>query len=397
MFVLSGGRVLSGDGVVCDGSLLVRNGRIEGILPDSAAAPDGARVLDVGGALILPGIIDLHGDAFERQLMPRPDVHMPMAVALMETDRQMLANGITTAYHGLTWSWEPGLRGREAARTFIAELARLRPHLGCDTRLHLRHEIANLADEPELTALLASGQVDLLAFNDHIDSIRRSLDKPGKAGAYAARTGLSVPALYALIDSLLEQRSEWIPSQARLAAVAAEHGVAMASHDDPSPAFRQEMQAIGCTISEFPIDAETARTARDMGSPVVLGAPNILRGGSHCGRLNAAEAIGAGLGTVLTSDYYYPALLLAAFRLAQDGVCYLPDAWGLVSWNAADAAGLTDRGRIAPGLRADLTVVDDSLPECPRVQATFVNGHCLFNALGLRAQSVNGKAAVAAT
>lgn len=388
MFVLSGGRILSGDGVMCDGSLLVRNGCLDSILPDGATAPAGARVLDVGGALILPGIIDLHGDAFERQLMPRPDVHMPMAVALLETDRQMLANGITTAYHGLTWSWEPGLRGGDAARAFIAELARLRPYLGCDTRLHLRHEIANLAAEPELGALLAAGQIDLLAFNDHIDDIRRALEKPAKAGAYAARTGLTVPGLYALIDSLLERRAEWPESRARLAAMAAAHGVAMASHDDPSPAFRQQMQAIGCAISEFPVDAATARSARDMGSPVVLGAPNILRGGSHCGRLNAAEAIGAGLGTVLTSDYYYPALLLAAFRLAQDGVCYLPDAWGLVSWNAADAVGLTDRGRIAPGLRADLTVVDDSLPDCPRVQATFVNGHCLFNALGLRAQGV---------
>lgn len=386
MICISGGRVLSDDGQIRHANVLIRDGRIHDVVSDTVADHSAARQIRANGALVLPGIIDLHGDAFERQVMPRPGVHIPLPVALLETDRQMLSNGITTAYHGLTWSWEPGLRGRAAALEFIRTLDSLRADLGCDTRLHLRHEIANLDDEAAIAEQIEDGQVDLLAFNDHLDGIARDLKgSPRKASVFAARTGLPVAELMERVERLQARRDEWGPSRARLAEIAAGKGVPMASHDDDTPTFRREMQGLGCTLSEFPVDAATARAARELGNPVILGAPNILRGGSHCGRLNAADAVGDGLGTVLTSDYFYPALLLSAFRLARDGVCALADAWGLLSWNPADAVGLTDRGRIARGLRADLVLVDDRLPDCPRVQATFVNGKCRHFAMGMEA------------
>src|SRR5882672_12570371 len=128
---IEGGRVLVGDRfeetTVCAG---------DGVIDAVGGERSAAGTIDARGLMVLPGIVDLHGDAFERQLMPRPGVHFPPVPALVETDRQLLANGITTAYHGLTLSWEPGLRGAEAARDFLAALAAVRPHLGCDTRLH---------------------------------------------------------------------------------------------------------------------------------------------------------------------------------------------------------------------------------------------------------------------
>jgi alpha-D-ribose 1-methylphosphonate 5-triphosphate diphosphatase len=154
----------------------------------------------------------------------------------------------------------------------------------------------------------------------------------------------------------------------------------MLSHDDETPEMRRRYAALGCDISEFPLDRATAEAARDLGSPIVLGSPNVLRGGSHCGRLSAADSVAAGLCTILSSDYYYPAPLHAAFRLVADGVVGLEQAWRLVSVNPAKAVGLDDRGEIAPGKRADLIIVDDSDPAYPRVVATFVAGRVAYAA-----------------
>src|SRR5882672_9449875 len=159
------------------------------------------------GLLALPGIVDLHGDAFERQLMPRPGVHFPPVPALVETDRQLLANGITTAYHGLTLSWEPGLRGAEAARDFLAALAAVRPHLGCDTRLHLRFETFNLDMVDEVEAWLAESRIDLLAFNEHTADITRDIDT-NRIGGYLGRTRLDEPAFRSLVARVCARSTE---------------------------------------------------------------------------------------------------------------------------------------------------------------------------------------------
>jgi alpha-D-ribose 1-methylphosphonate 5-triphosphate diphosphatase len=152
----------------------------------------------------------------------------------------------------------------------------------------------------------------------------------------------------------------------------------MASHDDDSLDTRMRFRALGCRISEFPLDEATARGALTTGDVVVLGAPNVIRGGSHAGRLGAAHAVGQGLCSVLTSDYYYPAQLHAAFALVRQGVVPLGPAWDLISANAAAAVGLSDRGAIASGKRADLVLVDDRDPALPSVAATLVAGRAAY-------------------
>jgi alpha-D-ribose 1-methylphosphonate 5-triphosphate diphosphatase len=148
----------------------------------------------------------------------------------------------------------------------------------------------------------------------------------------------------------------------------------MLSHDDESPAKRKAFRAQGVGIAEFPVNEETAREAAEAGDFIVFGAPNVVRGGSHTGWTKAADMIAKGLCSVLASDYYYPAQLLAAFRLTADGVLPLAQAWELIAAAPARAAGLTDRGVLAEGRRADIILVDDEVPLRPRVVGVIAAG-----------------------
>lgn len=375
--VIVGSRVLLPDGTLPKTDVTLSDGRISAI----GAAPGGsARRWHAPGLLLLPGMVDLHGDAFERQLMPRPGVRFPDELALLETDRQLLANGITTAYHGLTYSWEPGLRDAESARRFVAKLREMRPQLACDTRLHLRFETFNLDAEEEVLGWIAGGMVDLFAFNDHTDDIAEKLGDANKLSTYAARTGLIGSDFAALLRRIKDRAAEVPDSMQRLATAARAHGIPMASHDDMNPDVHAAYWALGCSICEFPFDRATARAALARGAFTILGAPNVVRGGSHAARLGGREAVAENLCSVLTSDYYYPALLAAAFALVDLELADLAGAWRLVSTNAADAVGLSDRGRIATGQRGDLLLVDWQPGAAPRLIATFVAGEAVFTA-----------------
>lgn len=360
-------RVLGNDGTTRRAAIHLEGGRI------ASVGPAGTGAADAGGLLALPGIVDLHGDAFERQLMPRPGVHFDAVTALIDTDRQLLANGITTAYHGLTLSWEPGLRGIAAAREFLAALQQARPALACDTRLHLRFELYNLDCLAEVLEWIAAGRIDLLAFNEHTRDIGRMI-AGDKVLTYLGRTGMSHAEFVALFNRVIA-RAEKVPAATRrLADAALTHGIPLASHDDNSPQERAMYRELGCRLCEFPFDTATAQTGIDRGDAIILGAPNVLRGGSHARRLGAADAAAAGLCNVLTSDYYYPSLLLAPFQLAREGKLPLKQAWDLVSCNPARAVGLEDRGEIASGQRADLVLIDDRDPQRPALAATIIGG-----------------------
>src|SRR5258708_22153422 len=175
------------DGAVVEGVLPVSGGTIAQLSSRGARNP--AR-LDARGLRVLPGIVDIHGDAFERQIMPRPGVDFAMDIALIDSDRQAIANGITTVFHGLTWSWEPGLRGADNAHRFVKALTAVRPTLAADTRLHLRHETYNLDAEPTLQEWLAKKQIGLLAFNDHMKQAMVDTTRPHKRASMVPRTGL---------------------------------------------------------------------------------------------------------------------------------------------------------------------------------------------------------------
>jgi alpha-D-ribose 1-methylphosphonate 5-triphosphate diphosphatase len=368
---VAGGRVLCDDAAE---EACVRIDSTDGLIAAVGGENGTARAIDAAGLLVLPGIVDIHGDAFERQMMPRPGVHVATDIALIDSDRQAVANGITTVFHGVTWSWEPGLRGAENARAILGAIESLRSRLAADTRFHLRYETFNLEAELEVTEWLAARRIGALAFNDHMPTGDSVMKRPDKLGQMAERSGLSREDFFALVARLEARRDEVPESIARVAKAANAHQVALLSHDDASPEQRRWFRALGCRVSEFPMTIETAAEAAAAGDHIVLGAPNVMRGKSHLGWVNASDMIARGLCSVLASDYYYPAPLVAAFRLAEIGVAPIEKAWPLVSALPASAVGLDDRGRIAPGQRADLILVDPAIPGRPRIVAVLVAG-----------------------
>ncbi len=391
--LIEGGRALLGN-QISDASLRIASREIAAVGSDHGYS---SPAIDADGLLVLPGIVDLHGDAFERQMMPRPGVDFPIDVALIDSDRQAISNGITTVYHATTWSWEPGLRSADNARRLLDAIEAMRPQLAADTRFHLRQETYNLDAEAEILEWLAEGRVDLLAFNDHMDSTVASLSKPQKRSRMVERTGLSGEAFDRLVEQVVSRAHEVPASIARLAEAARKANVRMLSHDDESPEMRKGFRSQGVGIAEFPVNEETAREAARGGDFIVFGAPNVVRGGSHTGWTKASDMIAKGLCSVLASDYYYPAPLLAAFRLAADGVLPLAEAWQLISSAPAQAAGLTDRGTLAAGQRADILLVDDTLPLRPRIVAVIAAGRLVHLTEANRlVHSVASRKAVAA-
>jgi alpha-D-ribose 1-methylphosphonate 5-triphosphate diphosphatase len=352
----------------------VRVSGADGVISDVGTDRNSARVIDARGLLLLPGIVDIHGDAFERQIMPRPGVHVALDVGLVDSDRQAIANGITTVFHGVTWSWEPGLRGSENARAILDGIEQLKPRLAADTRYHLRHETYNLSAEAEVCDWVEARRVGAVAFNDHLPSPDSAAKRPDKIAQMVERSGISREDFLALVHRLHEQRDEVPESISRIAAKASANEIALLSHDDSSPEQRQWFRERGCRVSEFPVNIETAREAAESGDQIVLGAPNVMRGKSHMGWVNASEMVSLGLCSVLASDYYYPAPLIAAFRLTETNVAPLEKAWRLVSAAPALAVGLDDRGSIASGKRADLILVAHEPPHRPRIVAVICNG-----------------------
>jgi alpha-D-ribose 1-methylphosphonate 5-triphosphate diphosphatase len=370
-WLIEGGNALL-DGAFTDTPVAISGG----VFTDGPAAQ--ATRIDARGLYVLPGIVDIHGDAFEQALMPRPRVPIPPEIGLAAVDHQLIANGITTAFHGLTVSWEPGLRSLENARAFVAALDTMRPHLATDTRLHLRWETFAFEAMADVTAWLRTTPTPILAFNDHTTSLVDADYAPRHLAKRAARTGITADAYQALNEAHWDRRAQVPGAIAAMAAAARAAGATLLGHDETSPAMRADYRALGAVTCEFPMTLETAQAARAAGEHVILGAPNVVRGGSHNNALDATGAVAGGLCTVLASDYYYPAPLLAAFRLAELGVTDLATAWTLVARNAAEAAGLPDRGEITPGRRADLILVDPHGP-LPRVVSAFVGGRRVYS------------------
>ena len=349
---ITGGQVLlEKDGLAATGLSLS-----DGVIAAIGTRSGKGLTLDASGLLVLPGIVDIHGDAFERQLQPRPGVDFPAGIALRDTERQLLANGITTAFHGITLSWEPGLRSLDAWNALLEALEA--EAWTCDMRVHLRWEAYNLDALDTALAAIAAGRVHLLAFNDHTPSILKKLDDPVEGAKYAGRAGMRMAEFRALADRIAARASEVPAARGRIAAAARAAGLPMASHDDDTLPVRAGFRALGARICEFPMAEAVGRDARAAGEHVVMGSPNVVRGRSHLNWASAAAMAEAGICDILSSDYYYPAMARAAFVLADRGIFDLPRAWALVSGNPAAAAGLRDRGAIAAGKRADVVLYE---------------------------------------
>ena len=369
-WILVGGDVIR-EGHIARDDLAISNGAI------AETPAHAARRFDARGLVLAPGICDVHGDAFERNLSPRPGVQFAMEAALVETARQLVANGITTAYLALTISWEPGLRSLDNARRLIRALAHVEPELRVDMRVQLRWEVFALDAIADVEAWLNLTPRPVLAFNDHLGVLLEDDRLAHKVPDYAARAGLDETAYEALVERVAARSGETPAAMARLAAAADRAGVATFAHDERTPDERRRHRSLGIKVSEFPLTDATAQEAADFGEATVLGAPNVLRGGSHHGAVDAEPAIEDGRCGVLASDYFYPAQLQAVAKLCPDGGDDMARAWDLISLNAARACGLDDRGRLAPGQRADVVALRRHAGGLS-VEAVFAGGRAVY-------------------
>ena len=365
---LQGADVLLPEGLVPGAELSLAEGAI--------VADRAGRAVDLSGYLVLPGIIDLHGDGFERHLAPRRGAMKQMDEGVIAAEAELAANGITTAVLAQFHSWEGGLRAPDYADQVFAAITAVRDRVVTDILPQLRFETHLLDDYAGLPQRIAAAGVGYVVFNDHLPHDRLAAGKkPPRLVGQALKAGRNPEVHWQMLQDM-HARSDEVP--AALDAICAElgaMGVRLGSHDDQNAAMRAEWRDRGVRISEFPETLEAAEAARAGGDHIILGSPNVVRGGSHKGNVSAVELIAMGLCDAIASDYHYPSPRRAALMLARSGLLDLAVAWDLVSKGPAEVLGLEDRGQLAPGKRADVVILEK---DSQRVAATLSGGRISY-------------------
>jgi alpha-D-ribose 1-methylphosphonate 5-triphosphate diphosphatase len=343
-------------GEVVAGGVLLRDGVVASVDP-GAGVPRGA--VDCEGDLLAPGLVELHTDNLERHLEPRPGVAWPIEAALAAHDAELAGCGITTVFDAVRIGSIPSEADagfEEYARPVVTALgaARRAGAFRIDHRLHLRAELCSETLEEELALYGPEDGIGLLSLMEHVPGERQFRDTAAFAHYLKGRRGMGEEAArtyFAFLRDLFDR----VGSRHEAAAVATARrlGAALASHDDTTVAHVEASAAHGVALAEFPTTREAAAASREAGIAVMMGAPNLIRGGSHSGNVAAEELARDDLLDIVSSDYVPAALLAAAMRL---GEIWGDPARGLatVTEAPARAAGLADRGRLEPGLRADV-------------------------------------------
>jgi alpha-D-ribose 1-methylphosphonate 5-triphosphate diphosphatase len=380
--------VVGPDQILSHHAVIIREDRIFDILPMDSLDRDGqngetVRYIDALGGYVLPGFIDIHSDYIEGILQPRPTSLMNFEMGLRETEKQLLGHGVTTIYHSLSMMNVIGLEGGRSnfrTRENFERLALLirrfhRGHHLIRHRLHARYDIHNPELYEFVEQILTEGKIHELSFMDHTPGQGQYRNLEIYARSTAGWDVEGVQSLEQKIELLQKRPVVSHEKLKRLAALAREKGIPLASHDDDSPEkvlfVKKEYAA---KISEFPVELEVAKKAHDEGLSVVMGAPNVMLGGSHSGNLSALEAIKEGCADILCSDYYPASLLHSAFALEEKGILSLPEAVRMLTLNPACAMGIAaDYGSVEAGKKADLLIVR-KVRGCPMVYTCFIDG-----------------------
>lgn len=390
-YVLGGVRAVLAGTIVDDARVVVRDGRIAEV-GSAGAGPGGlggrGADLDGGGLLCVPGLIDVHSDALERERAPRPGVELPWDFAVTALEGRLSAAGVTTVFHGAGFQDKLAEATARSVRTALEVCSAVAGRSLAaaplvEHRLLYRLDVRNAEGAAALGEALdahpaAAPSLPLVSHEDHTPGQGQYADRRYLERYIAgADGGMSAEAAARRVDDLIAARDAELPTLERnlawLGSLARAGRIRLVGHDMDTPAAVAALRARGGSVAEFPTTVDAARAARELGLPVVMGAPNVMRGESHSGNVSAAELAGLGLVDALASDYLPSGLLAGAFTLARRGLATLPAAIGLVTSGAAAAAGLTDRGRLTAGLRADLALVDDA-GGWPVVRATFRAG-----------------------
>jgi len=379
--VIKNGRVVTPTDVLESGEIEIRGDRIHhvGATPSRSVSAD---VVDARGLVVMPGLIDLHGDDIEHHLHPRTNASVETRVAVGMADRSNAASGVTTKFHAISFEELPESNRTVAEATETARAIADADDLLVDNRVHARCELSDPSVEA-VTDLLGSIPIDLVSIMHHTAGDGQLSDDDAFSELYVSEKGCNEAEATRLLDARRSTSTETLRRRAaEITDAALEAGAAVASHDDERAEDVERMADLGVEITEFPVSMEAAERAAELGLTTVMGAPNLVRGGSLWDNLSAERAIDVGVLDVLSSDYHPVSLLSAVFVETGES---LPRRVRRVTKNPADAVGLTDRGRIREGARADLIVVD---PEpTPTVELVLVGGCERFrtNAVGREA------------
>ncbi|HEY7849333.1 MAG TPA: alpha-D-ribose 1-methylphosphonate 5-triphosphate diphosphatase [Ktedonobacterales bacterium] len=361
---------------VFEGGWLVIEGDRIAAVGDASSCPTGVSdALDARGLLLLPGLIDLHCDAIEKLVEPRPNVHFELPLALAEADWRLAGCGITTEFHAVSLDdIELGVRSATFVHELIEHIRANRTQL-VRHRIHARFEVSSEQGFARLLEWAELPEVGMISLMDHTPG-QGQYQTADMYRDYLARvTGRSLDE----IDELLERKRVQMRTApqrvARVADLARRTGKALASHDDDTAERVASWPGLGVTVSEFPTTLTAAMHAHNLGLAVCMGAPNVLRGRSSGGNLSALAALEAGVVDCLCSDYYPSSMLAAVFKIVALGLLPLPQALNLVSLNPARAAGLGDFGALEAGRIADVALVAADVERAPRMERLYVGGN----------------------
>ncbi|MCA8934230.1 MAG: alpha-D-ribose 1-methylphosphonate 5-triphosphate diphosphatase [Rhodospirillaceae bacterium] len=375
--VLTNARVVLRDQVV-EGTVCIEDGLITAV-DDGVTSVPGA--IDLEGDLLVPGLVELHTDNLEKHFVPRPGVIWPAPVAAaLAHDAQIVGSGITTVFDAMcVGDYHAGGLRRDIfhrASQAVCEAAAT-DLFRADHFLHMRCEVSDPTMEEMLTPWIDNPRVRFLSVMDHTPG-QRQWTKVEKFREFNSLHGWSDEEVAAVVAKRQRVQEEWSePNRALVVAAAKARGLPIASHDDTTVGHVEEAVEDGLTVAEFPTTLEAALAAHDAGLLIVMGAPNVVRGGSHSGNVSALDLADAGLLDGLSSDYVPASLLHAALLLAGRDGLDLAAAIAMVTRAPAEMAGLTDRGQIAPGLRADLAQVRPHAP-APQVRTVWSQGRRVF-------------------
>ena len=372
--ILTNANIVLAEEIVA-GTIQVKDGRIADVATRSSTLP---RAEDMGGDYLMPGLVELHTDNLEKHMAPRPKTDWPATAALLAHDGQLAAAGITTVFDALSLGalLEEGVRIRRL-KEMIEAIAEARDHdlTRAEHLLHLRCEISYPGLPKIVEEMIDNPMVKLVSVMDHTPGQRQFVREETYRVYYQGKHGLSDAEMDAFIhDRKADQVAYSAKHRRYIVTRAQELGLGLASHDDATPAHVQEAIADGMTIAEFPTTVAAAQASHDGGLKVLMGGPNLVRGGSHSGNVSAIELAKHGVLDIVSSDYVPNSLLHAAFLLFDDLDDWdLPRAVRAVTKSPAEAAGLDDRGEIALGRRADLLRVRHT-PHHPLIKGVWREG-----------------------
>jgi alpha-D-ribose 1-methylphosphonate 5-triphosphate diphosphatase len=396
--ILTNAQIVLRDGVLNRGTLVFSDGHITAV--EDGTPPDVGDAVDLDGAYVLPGLIDLHNDALEGEVNPRPEAALPLNLAFAHLERRLIASGVTTEFHAIAFMDD---RATDRSATMASERSAFIAAQVRSGAAAIDHQVLHRIDvwHPEALDLaftsVAQHRTRYISLNDHTPGQGQYRD-PSKLAQQVQRLhGRGMAFGYDLDDDLTQlvvrRRADSTTVSGVYARIRDEFTktrLHVASHDDDTVDKVDTLFDLGASISEFPVTLEAAARAYELGMSIVVGAPNVVRGGSQSGNLAAREVVERGWEPIMCADYHAPSLLPAVFRLVDEGSVDLAAGVRMTTLNAARAVALEDRGEIRVGLRADLVVVRRDAAGLPLAERVYSAGRPIYRFATTAARMLSG-------